>query len=211
MNPRFKSALISGVVVGVVAALLHPAGAGDIFITVGGLLNGLLAAYLYLFWRPSTSKSLYGDGAVVGLLAGPVGGVAAALVLTATGETEHSAAILICVCVAVYSMLGPVAGLLGMAIFRTQLALDNSKASKIVAVLGSALIYVGVFLPVVTIPLVGPQSMVFFVVEVHWLGLLAPLMATLAIILVKIGRVKLCWIPGLLGVYGVLWGCPGSC
>ena len=205
MKTRLKAALIGGVVVGMVAALLY---ANQAFLTFGGLLSGLAAAYLYLWWRPPASKSLYGNGALVGLLAGLFGGVAMGLVAAVVGNTEvdeGGAALFIFACVFVYSILGPIGGLFGMAIFGTHSALNNSNTSQIVAVLGSALIGVGTFLPVFGLPLVGPRSMASFIFEVHWLGLLGPLMAVLAIILVRINRVKLCWIPGLVGVFGVLY------
>ncbi len=78
-NPKLKPALIGGVSFGIAAALPYI-----------GLLNGLccalfigsgvLAAYQYMKDRPPTAKAPYGDGAVVGLLAGLVGGVTATVV-----------------------------------------------------------------------------------------------------------------------------------
>ena len=218
MNPRLRAALIGGGIVGVVSGLLYPAGEGQVFVTVNGFFGGVFAAYLYLHLRPATAKSLYGNGAFVGLVAAPVGGIPMTLVLMITGgQTEWSFALFLFLTMLVGAILGPIGGMIGMAIFQTHLALDNSKISRIVAVLGSAFVLVGTFLPFMTLPLVGRKSMASFILEdsirtssliSDWWGLLAPSMAVLSVVLVKRNQVKWCWIPGLVCVFAVLYPPP---
>ena len=132
MKPKLRASLIGGIVLGVVAALLY-SDEDQVFLTVGGFFSGVLAAYIYLFLRPPTAKSLYGNGALVGLLAGLFGGVTMTLVVMATGETEEDLSLIAFAFVVGYAILGPIGALIGMAVFQTHLKLDNSKTSKIVA------------------------------------------------------------------------------
>ncbi len=209
MYPRLRAALIGGGILGVVAGLLYPAGESQVFVSVNGFFGGVLAAYLYLHLRPATARSLYGNGAFVGLVAAPVGGVPMTLVLMITGgQTETSFAFFLFGTMLVGAILGPIGGMIGMAIFQTHLALDNSKISRIAAVLGAALVLVGTFLPLMTLPLVGRTSMALFILEGLWWGLLAPSMAALSVVLVKRNQVKWCWIPGLVCVFAVLYPPP---
>jgi len=88
MNPKLKAALIGGIVGGAVAGLP--------FITewlccVFYIAGGVLASYLYLREQPPAAKPPYGDGAVIGLLAGLVGGIAMTVVVMATGQMETAA------------------------------------------------------------------------------------------------------------------------
>ena len=206
MYPRLRAAAIGGGILGVAAGLLYPAGQGQVFVSVNGFFGGVLAAYLFLHIRPDSTTSLYGNGALVGLLAGPFGGVPMTLVLMITGgQTEFAFPLFLFTTMVVGAVLGPIGGMIGMAIFQTHLALDNSKASRIVAVLGSGLILVGTFLPLVPLPLVGRKSMAFFIAEMSWWGLLAPSMAALGIGLAKTNQVKWCGVAGLVCVLAVLY------
>lgn len=78
-NSKLTSALIGGCTFGVAAALpyLSTSGVAVCALYIGG---GVLSAYLFLRGRPPTPRAPYGDGAVVGLLAGLLGGVAATIV-----------------------------------------------------------------------------------------------------------------------------------
>ena len=78
-NSKLTSALIGGCTFGVAAALpyLSTSGVAVCALYIGG---GVLSAYLFLRGRPPTPSAPYGDGAVVGLLAGLLGGVAATIV-----------------------------------------------------------------------------------------------------------------------------------
>lgn len=78
-NPKFKAALIGGGVFGVLAALpyINMLNVVCCALFIGG---GVLAAYLYLKDQPPSEKSPYGDGALVGLIAGAVGGVVTTIV-----------------------------------------------------------------------------------------------------------------------------------
>ena len=73
-NPKFKSALIGGGVLGVVAALPYIGMLNAICcaLYIGG---GVLAVHFYLKEQTSFQKAPYGDGAVVGVLAGVIGGI----------------------------------------------------------------------------------------------------------------------------------------
>ena len=83
-NPKFKAALIGGGVFGVLAALPY-IGMLNVVCCALYIGGGVLAAYLCLKDQPQAEKRPYGDGALVGLIAGAVGGVvqtiAGALVL----------------------------------------------------------------------------------------------------------------------------------
>lgn len=73
-NPKFKSALMGGGVLGVVAALPYVAYLNTVCcaLYVGG---GVLAVYFYSREQAPLPKAPYGDGAIVGLLAGVIGGI----------------------------------------------------------------------------------------------------------------------------------------
>ena len=93
-NPKLKSALIGGGVFGVLAALPYIQYVNVVCcaLYLGG---GMLAVYLYLKDVPKPERAPYGDGAVVGLLAGLLGAVASTLttiVVTALGFGQDTAA-----------------------------------------------------------------------------------------------------------------------
>lgn len=87
MNPKLKSALIGGIALGVVGALPYI----DNVCCIAYLAGGVLASYLYLREQPPSARAPYGDGAVVGVLAGVFGGVAATLVVMIMGGMETAA------------------------------------------------------------------------------------------------------------------------
>ena len=78
-NPKFKAALIGGGVFGVLAALpyINMLNVVCCALYIGG---GVLATYLYLKDQPPAEKTPYGDGALVGLIAGAIGGVVTTIV-----------------------------------------------------------------------------------------------------------------------------------
>lgn len=78
-NPKFKAALIGGGVFGVLAALpyIEMVNVVCCALFIGG---GVLSAYLYLKDQPPGEKRPYGDGALVGLIAGAIGGVVTTIV-----------------------------------------------------------------------------------------------------------------------------------
>lgn len=78
-NPKFKAALIGGGAFGVLAALpyINMLNVVCCALFIGG---GVLAAYLYLKDQPAAEKRPYGDGALVGLIAGAIGGVVTTIV-----------------------------------------------------------------------------------------------------------------------------------
>lgn len=87
MNTRVKSALIGGAVFGI-ASLLPYIGLVNAFCCALYIAGGVLASYLYLKEQPPGDKAPYGEGAVVGLLAGVFGGIVVAVltpILTALG------------------------------------------------------------------------------------------------------------------------------
>ena len=93
-NPKMKPALIGGAVFGVLATLpyIQYVNAVCCALYIGG---GVLAVYLYLKEAPRAEKTPYGDGAVVGALAGLFGAVAttlATIVLRLLGVGEEDAA-----------------------------------------------------------------------------------------------------------------------
>ena len=75
MNHKIKAALIGGVAFGVASALPY-VGWINIFCCALYIGGGVLAAYLLTKDRPPQARAPYGDGAVVGVLAGLFGGVA---------------------------------------------------------------------------------------------------------------------------------------
>ena len=78
-NPKFKAALIGGGGFGVLAALPY-IGMLNVVCCALYIGGGVLAAYLYLKDQPPAEKRPYGDGALVGLIAGAIGGVVATVV-----------------------------------------------------------------------------------------------------------------------------------
>ena len=77
MNKKLKPALIGGVALGIASALPYINYVNTIFCALY-IAGGVLACYLYLKGLSTPPASPYGAGAVVGLLAGSLGGVAAA-------------------------------------------------------------------------------------------------------------------------------------
>ena len=89
MSTRVKSALIGGAVFGI-ASMLPYIGLVNAFCCALFIGGGVLATYLYLKEEPPKAKAPYGEGAVVGLLAGVFGGIVVVvitLVMTALGYT----------------------------------------------------------------------------------------------------------------------------
>ena len=78
-SSKVASALIGGCTFGALSALPYVTyvNIACCALYVGG---GVLAAYLYLKEQPETPSAPYGDGAVVGLLAGVFGGIAATII-----------------------------------------------------------------------------------------------------------------------------------
>ena len=78
-NPKFKAALIGGGVFGVLAALPYISMLNVLCcaLYIGG---GVLAVYFYTKDQPRPEKAPYGDGALVGLIAGAIGGVVTTIV-----------------------------------------------------------------------------------------------------------------------------------
>ena len=81
-NPKFKAALIGGGIFGVLAALPYVSMLNALCcaLYIGG---GVLAVYLYTKDQPrpeQAEKAPYGDGALVGLIAGAIGGVVTTIV-----------------------------------------------------------------------------------------------------------------------------------
>ena len=78
-NPKFKAALIGGGVFGVLSALpyINMLNVVCCALYIGG---GVLAAYLYLKDQQPSETTPYGDGALVGLIAGALGGVVTTIV-----------------------------------------------------------------------------------------------------------------------------------
>ena len=79
MNTRVKSALIGGGVLGIASCLPY-IGLVNVACCALYIAGGVLATYLYMKEQPPTAKAPYGEGAVVGLLAGVFGGIAVAIV-----------------------------------------------------------------------------------------------------------------------------------
>lgn len=78
-NPKFKAALMGGGIFGVLAALpyINMLNVLCCALFIGG---GVLAAYFYMKDQPRPEKAPYGDGALVGLIAGAIGGVVTTIV-----------------------------------------------------------------------------------------------------------------------------------
>ena len=78
-NPKFKAALMGGGLFGLIAALpyIGMLNAVCCALYIGG---GVLAVYLYLKGQASFEQATYGDGAIVGILAGAIGGVVVTVV-----------------------------------------------------------------------------------------------------------------------------------
>lgn len=90
MNDKLKAALIGGVIFGIASGLpyIGRVNVACCALYIGG---GILAAYLLTKDLPATEKAPYGDGSVVGLLAGVIGGVVATLTLLITGGMTDQA------------------------------------------------------------------------------------------------------------------------
>ena len=89
MSTRVKSALIGGAVFGI-ASMLPYIGLANAFCCALYIGGGVLATYLYLKEEPPKANAPYGEGAVVGLLAGVFGGIVVAIItpiLTTLGYT----------------------------------------------------------------------------------------------------------------------------
>ena len=78
MNNKLKAALIGGVAFGIASGLPYVSAVNMACcaLYIGG---GILAAYLFMKDLPPQARAPYGDGAVVGVLAGLFGGVAAVI------------------------------------------------------------------------------------------------------------------------------------
>ena len=76
---KLKPALIGGVALGIASALpgLNLLNCACCALVLGG---GMLAAYFYLKQVPPSPKAPYGDGALLGVMAGAIGAVVATLV-----------------------------------------------------------------------------------------------------------------------------------
>ena len=79
MPNKVQPALIGGVALGVASAIpiLNCLNCACCAIAIGG---GFLAAFLYLKDQPPTAEAPYGDGALLGLMAGVIGAVVATVV-----------------------------------------------------------------------------------------------------------------------------------
>ena len=80
-NSKLKPALIGGVAFGVLSSL-PMIGMVNVVCCALYIGGGVLAVYLHLKDAPATPRATYGDGAVVGLLAGLFGAVAETLTTT---------------------------------------------------------------------------------------------------------------------------------
>lgn len=72
MNNKLKPAIIGGVVLGVLSVIPFVS-AGNICCCLWAILGGMLATYLYVKNSPTPANA--GDGAVLGAIAGVVGGL----------------------------------------------------------------------------------------------------------------------------------------
>ena len=90
MNDKLKAALISGVIFGIASGLPY-IGAVNMVCCALYIGGGVLAAYLLTRDLPTAEKAPYGDGALVGLLTGLIGGVVATLALLVTGGIADQA------------------------------------------------------------------------------------------------------------------------
>ena len=94
MNDKLKAALIGGVSFGIASGLPY-VGAINTACCALYIGGGVLAAYLFMKDLPPQARAPYGDGAVVGVLAGLFGGVATvitSLVAKALGYDPAAAA-----------------------------------------------------------------------------------------------------------------------
>ena len=90
MNSKLKAALIGGVICGIASGLPY-IGAVNMACCALYIGGGILATYLLMKDLPATEKAPYGDGSVVGLLTGLIGGVAATLTLLLAGGLADQA------------------------------------------------------------------------------------------------------------------------
>ncbi|MXY58571.1 MAG: hypothetical protein F4029_04280 [Gammaproteobacteria bacterium] len=90
MNEKLKSAIIGGVVAGIASGLpyIGAVNTACCALYIGG---GVLATYLFMKHRAASAKAPYGEGAVVGLLAGVFGGIVATIIPLFTGGYEDAA------------------------------------------------------------------------------------------------------------------------
>lgn len=90
MNDKLKSALIGGVICGIASGLpyIGSVNMACCALYIGG---GILATYLLMKDRQTIEKAPYGDGSVVGLLTGLIGGIVATLTLLVTGGITDQA------------------------------------------------------------------------------------------------------------------------
>lgn len=72
MNDKLKPAIIGGVVIGLLS-IIPIVGLGNVCCCLWAILGGLLATYLYVKNSPVPASP--GDGAILGAIAGAVGGV----------------------------------------------------------------------------------------------------------------------------------------
>ncbi|MDE0037469.1 MAG: hypothetical protein OXU77_07900 [Gammaproteobacteria bacterium] len=91
MNEKLKSALIGGLIAGIASGLPY-VGAVNTACCALYIGGGVLATYLYMKDLRASSKAPYGEGAVVGLLAGLFGGIVATIIPLFTGGYEDVAA-----------------------------------------------------------------------------------------------------------------------
>ena len=90
MNDKLKAALIGGVICGIASGLPY-VGAVNVACCALYIGGGVLAAYLLMKEMPATEKAPYGDGSVVGLLTGLIGGVVATLTALVFGGIADQA------------------------------------------------------------------------------------------------------------------------
>ena len=90
MNDKLKAALIGGVICGIASGLPY---IGNVNVACCALYigGGILATYLMMKDLQRTEKAPYGDGSVVGLLTGLIGGIVATLTLLVTGGITDQA------------------------------------------------------------------------------------------------------------------------
>ena len=89
MNTRVKSALIGGGVLGIASCLPY-IGLVNVACCALYIAGGVLATYLYMKEQPPTAKAPYGEGAVVGLLAGVFGGITVAIVTSVASALGYT-------------------------------------------------------------------------------------------------------------------------
>ncbi len=89
MNTRVKSALIGGGVLGIASCLPY-IGLVNAACCALYIAGGVLATYLYMKEQPPTAKAPYGEGAMVGLLAGVFGGITVAIVTSVASALGYT-------------------------------------------------------------------------------------------------------------------------